>query len=62
MMEEKRTAPVCFDAESNLFAPEDDNHSNGILEDMQTLPNTKVILLYFDTHAGYFVHILPYTA
>lgn len=45
-MEEETEAPVCFDAQSNLFAPEEENHctcNDGYLEEVLTLPmNAKV--------------------
>lgn len=47
-MEEKTEAPVCFDAESNLFAPEEDSHStsNGCSQEVLTFTmNAKTILV-----------------
>lgn len=55
-MEDETEAPVCFDADSNLFAPEEENHCNheckyGISdtisdsEDILALPSSKTILV-----------------
>jgi hypothetical protein len=43
-MAEKRSSPVCFDADINLFAPveEANNACNATTEETWTLPSTKV--------------------
>ena len=48
-MEEKTEAPVCFDAESNLFAPEEDSHStsNGCSQEVLTFTMNAKVRLYF---------------